>query len=53
VVLCLGHVIAKFAFGGNKARANRDTIQYLVPIDSVAAAQKTGPGVERISIGDP
>ena len=32
-MLCLGHVIAKFAFGGNKARANRDTIQYLVPID--------------------
>ena len=52
-MLCLGHVIAKFVFGGNKASANRDTIQYLVPIDSVAAAQKTGPGVERISTGDP
>ena len=52
-MLCLMHVIAKFAISGNKARANRDTIQYLVPIDSVAAAQKTGPGVERISIGDP
>ena len=53
MMLCLGDVIAKFTFGGNKARANRDTIQYLVPIDSVAAAQKTGSGVERISIGDP
>ena len=53
VMLGLGHVIDKFAFGGNKARANRDSIQYLVPIDLVAAAQKTGSGVERISTGDP
>ena len=52
-MLGLGHVIGKFAFGGNKAKPNRDSIQYLVPIDLVAAAQKTGSGVERISTGDP
>ena len=53
MMLCLGHVIGKFAFGGNKARANRGSIQYLVPINLVAASQKTGPEVERNSTGDP
>jgi hypothetical protein len=51
-MLCLGRVIGKFVFGGNMARANRDSIQYLVPINIVAASQKTGPEVERNLIGD-
>jgi hypothetical protein len=52
-MLGLGHITGKFAFGGDKARANRDSIHYYVPIEVVAAAQKTGSGAERISTGDP
>jgi hypothetical protein len=37
--------------GEAKARANRGSIQYLVPINLVAASQKSGP--ERNSTGDP
>lgn len=52
-MLYLGHVTDKFAVDGIKVGRCRDSIQYLVPIGLVAAAQKMGPGVEQISESDP